>query len=790
MWTDLRHVFKGWRTSRGIVLSIVASLAIGVGAGAVVFGAVETVFFGKPAGVSIDGLVTIHTSQFNGGRYGPTSYPDFLSLQSTNVTGMAAYDDAATAIVSRTDVARTIRVSTVSGGFFDLLGIQPAAGRLLRDTDTLASSAIAVISFDLWTDLGSPAIADELLVSIDGRTVSVVGVASPLFRGLTLGRFSDVWIPIDISTASDRGDRRYRVVARLKSGVPVGRLENEVRLVAGELSERFPESNRGTRESADSPRLFFVVPFSFVDPAARRGMSVVAAVLVVGTVLLFVSACANAGSLLLARTMAQQRELALKIALGANRWTLARQILLECCLLTVVATLAGLAVAYVTSGVLPSLLYAEDARMLEVRMGWRVVALLVVIGVSGSLLFGLAPAVSGTRLATASFLRSGADPSFEGSTVRLWLLASQVGVCTVLVVGAGWATLGLSSTLRSEYPLASPEALLATIRLPTQSSEVTPSVMLSSELLEIPGVVAAGAATTLPLGRAPTRGFRVFAPGTSVSEVAQASIKLVTADYFWALNVPTIHGRSFRYDDNETAIVVNESFARRYLGLTALEDRVQEAGGRNLRVLGVVRDELYRVLQGTPEPTVYYLLDRYGPTAAHIIARTRATVTLDDDEVRRRLVARGATVTRVIRLERHLSEALATDRLAAMLVSIYAALALTVALIAVHGIAGEVLQRRRIEVAVRVVLGASASHLVSSLFMPAVAAAAAGAMIGILCAHLLMSVGVSLVFGLPPITAPTMLTSYVLMLGAVAAVVLATVLRALKANPAQALRGH
>jgi putative ABC transport system permease protein len=428
-----------------------------------------------------------------------------------------------------------------------------------------------------------------------------------------------------------------------------------------------------------------------------------------------------------------------------------------------------------------------------VRMGWRVAALLVAIAALSGVLFGLVPAVGGTRFSPASFvLRTGADPSFDGGALRLWLLGSQVAVCTVLLIGAAWATLGLSSALRSQYQFSSPEAVIATIRMPapSSSSEVTPSLMLSRRLREIPGVVAVGASTTLPLGRAPTRAFRVFVPGASVTEVAEAAINFVTADYFGALNVPTIEGRSFRYGDDEAAIVVNEAFARRFLGLTALGSRVQEGGGRSLQLLGVVRNELYRVLQGTPEPTVYYQLDRYGPSTAHIIAQTRASMRLDRDEVRRRLEERGATVTRIIRFEDHLREALATDRLAAVLVSVCAALALVLALIGVHGIGRDILQRRRIEIAVRLALGASARHLVSKLFTPAVAAAAVGGALGILCARLLMRVGESFVFGLPPLTIPTMLASYLLLLGAVATTVLATAFRALKESPATALRGH
>ncbi len=322
------------------------------------------------------------------------------------------------------------------------------------------------------------------------------------------------------------------------------------------------------------------------------------------------------------------------------------------------------------------------------------------------------------------------------------------------------------------------------------SSGTTAGTTLSRALRTIPSVGGVGAATTLPLGRAPTRAFQVFTPGSSARETGEAAINFVSADYFGAMNIPAIEGRSFTYGDDDWSIVVNEAFARRFLGLTALGTRVEEGSGRRVQVLGVVRNELHRMLQGAPEPTVYYLLDRAGASTVHFIAKARPGSVVDHADVRRRLEEAGGAVTRVIDLEGHLGEALAPDRLAAALVSVSAVLALLLALLGVHGIASDVLQRRRAEVAVHLALGARAQHLAGTLFTPAMATAAAGGAFGMLCAGLLMRVGESLVFGLPPLTTTTMLAAYGLLLLGVATTVFAAVVRALRESPAAVLRGQ
>ncbi len=427
---DLQHIVRRWRGTRGITATIIVSLAIGVGADAIVFGAVETLFFGRPAGVAApDRLVTIHTGQFNGGRYGLTSYPDFESLHAmaSSLGRSAVFDDSLVTIARSGAFARSLRAATVSDEFFDTLGLQPAAGRFLVEADGRSDQPAAVISFSLWEALHRPAVADPVRLQIADRDVRVVGVAPPFFLGLTLGRATDVWLAIEGAAQLDRGHRRYRLIARLNEGAQLSDVAGELPSIAGSLSDRFPSSNKGTRESESAPRTFAAVPYTFVDPAARRGMSVLAAVLLAGTVLLFASACANAASLLLARTLAEQRELAVKLALGADRWTLSRRILLEGFLFTIVATVAGVIVASLASGLLPSLLYADDARMLDVRLGWRVVAIIAGVAACSGAILGVVPAVGGTRVlqrrsscGAASRARPRADRCVSGFSRVKW----------------------------------------------------------------------------------------------------------------------------------------------------------------------------------------------------------------------------------------------------------------------------------------------------------------------------------------------------------------------------------
>lgn len=329
---DLKDTIRGLARAKGLTAVLLVSLALGTGANAALYGVADALLFRGPAGVDDpSGLVDLYTSQLNGMPYGHFSYPDYLSLKTANTSlQTVAAIDGAIETVRAGLMSQRVRVARVSEEFFPALGLSAHTGRLLDANDASETPGGAVVSFALWELFGRDDGILGTTLRLNARDYPIVGVAPPGFRGLHVGSMCDVWIPLDASTgAGNRGDRKLSVIARLAPG---GRLESvrpALDRLASSLAAQYPDTNRGTLTSPDDPRRMTAIAYSRVDPGAKAQASVIGAVILGATTLLLVSACINAGSLLLSRSVARRRELAVKLALGASRGQLVRQCLTE-----------------------------------------------------------------------------------------------------------------------------------------------------------------------------------------------------------------------------------------------------------------------------------------------------------------------------------------------------------------------------------------------------------------------------------------------------------------------------
>src|SRR5260221_4871540 len=357
---DLRQAIRHIATAPWLTAVIVVSLALGTGANAAVYSAVDALLFRAPPGVAgAARLVDLYTSQLNGGTFGNSSYPDFRSIAATpSLEAAAALEERDIETVRVGEVSVTARVAAVSSGFWPLLGI-PAVPAL---------APAAVISDDLWRSFGSDPNLIGRPAKIGAHDYVIAAVAPRGFRGLHLDRVFDVWVPLEAEETRGRGDRRFSVIGRFVANTPLDRLQHELDAVAAGLAAAYPATNKGTLRNPEEARRITAAAYARLDPAVRGRAGLFGAALLGATALLLISACVNAGSLLLSRGIARRTELTIKTALGADRARLVRQVMLEGVLMAIAGTIAGLVGAAWTAGAIPVLFAPEQASLLHTRV--------------------------------------------------------------------------------------------------------------------------------------------------------------------------------------------------------------------------------------------------------------------------------------------------------------------------------------------------------------------------------------------------------------------------------------
>ena len=765
---DIRYSVRLLARARSFTATAILTMAVGIGANVTVFNFVSALLFRPAPGVADPhSLLAIYTSDFSSGPYGDSSYPDYESLRA--LTGafdsMAIeYEDAG--VVRVGEFVERVRVSAVSGSYFDLLGLKPAAGRLFTDADTdPAAAPIAVISHSLWKRGfdGSPTALGATL-TLNGRHFTIVGIAPARFAGLDLGRSADIWTPLlpPSSTPDERGNRGFGIVARLAPGVTLNSAQAQVSSVAVRLAEHYPETNRGTLAAPDEPRPIIVVPHTWLPPAFRAMVSTLGAVLMTAVGLVLLIACANIASLLLSRATARDREMAVRLALGAARTRLIRQLLTESLLLGLCGGALGLLFSLWTSELLPSFFPAEQARLLDTRLDARAFAFVLGISVLSSILFGLAPALQAAGPGSAAALRSGTirvSESRTRSTLRRLLVAGQVAVAVVLLIAAALLTRSLTNALAADPGFAARNAVLATIELP--HSEFTPEQGLGyyASALErarsLRGVEAASVAHTLPTSRPSRRGFQMEGYDPQPGEDTELPINVVGGQYFETLRIPLIAGRTFdardRRDGHQVAIV-NELLAARYFGGSAVGRRVTDSSGAVLEIVGVVGNTVGVTIQSPPVPMVYYPLDQSYVARMTVVARTAGDAHLLVETIRRELTAvnRSVPVFRALTLSAHMAESSADSRLTVTLVATCGVMALLLATIGVYGVIAYAVARRTREIGVRLALGARPRHIVRLVIGEGLGVTCAGVLFGLVGAAIATRLLKSLLYGVTP----------------------------------------
>jgi putative ABC transport system permease protein len=525
--------------------------------------------------------------------------------------------------------------------------------------------------------------------------------------------------------------------------VRLSEAQSQIGGIAARLAHAYPETNRGTLAAPGDPRPMLALPHTRLSPEFRGMVATIGAIMMTAVALVLVIACANIASLLLSRATSRDREMAVRLALGATPARLVRQMLTESVVLGLGAGALGLLLSLWTADLLPSFFPPDQARMLDTSLDGMTVAFVLSAALAGSILFGLAPALQAAAPSALSSLRTGVSRiSATGSRKRLrqLLVAAQIAVSAVLLVAAALLVQSRRNAVHADLGFGTRDGVLASVELPAAEFGAPQGLayyrVVLARVRSIPGVESAAFARTLPLARPARRGFRIDGYVPRPGEDTELSVNVVTDDYFETMRIQVLAGRTFDSRDRDggsPAAIVNDLLARRYFGGSAVGRRLTDSSGRVLTIVGVVRTGTNLAVQEPPVPFVYYPLEQEYASRMTLVARTANEPLSMIDPIRRQVISadRRVPVFRTIPLASHFAEATAGDRLTAALVTVCGAIALLLAAIGLYGVVAYAVATRRHEIGVRLALGARPRHITRLVLGEGLGVTAIGIAVGL-----------------------------------------------------------
>jgi putative ABC transport system permease protein len=813
---DLRYSVRMFRKSPLFAIVAVVALALGIGANTTIFSLVYALLLRPLPGVEEpQRLVSVFTSDFSSTRYGTSSYPDYIDYRDSNEVfdGLAAYREDSM-VLSAGDNPQRIRGAIVSGNYFSVLRGKVLLGRTLvsEDDTAQATNPVVVLSYQNWKRrFGSdPGIIGKT-VALNNQGFTVVGIAAESFRGTNLAADVELWLPIAMmsrlqsaSALTRRGSRWLRVIGRLKPAVTIEQSQSNIDTIAAQLADAYPQTNRGTLQQPDKARPMSLVPASesaTVNPNARATTRRMSQLLmaVVGFVLLI--ACANVANLLLARAESRRKEIAVRLALGAPRGRLIRQLLTESSLLALMGGAVGLLMS-AWMGDLILLFNLPPA--LDPGLDRWVLGFTLLLSLLTGLLFGLAPAIQASGIDLVSALKDSVEIGnrpVRRFSLRDMLVVSQVALSLLLLIGSGLFLRSLQNAYRTDLGFETRSALLASVDLGLQGYNPAQQRAFNQQIAErlaaLPGVQSVSATSFVPVSNGGMRGgVSIEGYQAQPGEDTELNMNTVALNYFQTMGIPLLQGRDFNTQDTESSprvAIINEAMAQRYWpDQNPISKRISFKGpnGPYTEIVGVAKTGKYRTIGEASLPFIYLPLGQNLAPRLTLIMRTGGDPAELSTALRAEIQAldRNLPVFDIKTMTEHIGEALSQERLIATLLGIFGSLALVLSTVGIYGLMSYSVSQRRREIGVRMALGARSQDILRLIVSRGLILTSIGIAIGLAAAIALTRVAGGLLFGISATDPMTFAVVSLILAGVALGACFVPARRATKVDPMVALR--
>src|SRR5215813_902696 len=760
-WQDLRFGARMLLKQPGFTVIALLTLCLGIGANTAIFSIVNAVLLRPFPYQAPERLVLLRERVSEGSSFSP-SYLNFADwrAQNTLCSSMAAVRGDESFNFTGSGEPERLQARLVSAEFFSTLGIRLAVGReFLAEEDGPGATPVVILSYRFWqrrfhadpTTIGQQ-------ITLNNQSFTVVGITQPEFE---FGAEADVTVPIGLQAERFRPrgkDPGVDVVARLKPNVGKQQAETELNLIAARLEQQYPESNKGRR--------VVLTPLheSFVGDVRQPLLILLGAV---GLVLLI--ACANVGSLLLVRASARQKEMSVRVALGAGRATLVRQLLTESILLAAFGAMLGILLAFLGTRLIATQLPDSIPRLQEAHVDLRVLVFTLAISLFSGLLFGLVPAVQASRPNVTEGLKE-RERGSSGPRQRLrsMLVVGEVALTLALLVGAGLLIQSFRRVLKVD-PGFQPQNVLA-VQLSVRNSDGQQVANFFEQLQQnvrgLPGVKSVAVSDGLPFGRDANHPTFLIEGRPVTEKKAFGQRYSVSPDYFQTMGIALLKGRLFTAEDNRDrplVIVIDEVLARQYfLNEDPLGKRLKQTIGSDtpsLEIVGVVRHvEPYGLdrLEAGAGPAQFYtnfnqtLLPSLSRLTINLLTRTEAEPLNLASAVRGKIAAlnKDQAVFNVRTMEQIVAQSVAARRFSMLLLTVFALVALALASLGIYGLMSYAVAQRTREIGVRMALGAQSGDVVKLVVGQGMKLALIGVTIGLIASLVLTRTMKTLLFGI------------------------------------------
>jgi macrolide transport system ATP-binding/permease protein len=811
LFKDVRYGIRSLLKRPGFALIAVITLALGIGANTAIFSLVNTVLLRPLPVPHPEQIVSVSLR----GKSDPIlafSYPNYKDFRDRNqvLSGLLAYRFVPISL-SRAGANERVWGYEVSGNYFDMLGVQAIKGRMfLPDEDrTRLSSPVAVVSYGAWQRRfagDSDLVGKEIL--LNNHAFKIIGIAPEGFKGTEVVYTPEIWVPVNMlewiepgaNWLDSRTNSNLFAIGRLKPGVSYGEAEASLNLLAQQLGKEYPDTNEG--------QIVTLTPPGFVIPVLRGAVVSFTWILMAAVGLVLLITCINIAGLLLARASDRRKEIAIRLALGASRGQLIRQLLTESILLSTAGGVIGFWLAHWIISLLLAFRPPIDFPLtMDISVDWRVLLFSFAVSVISGAVFGLAPALQATRPVLTSALKdTTAQAGYSRSRLRSGLVVAQLALSLMILIGAGLLVRALQQLQTMNPGFDARNALTVSFDLGLQGYDQTKGQQFYHQVVEriesLPEVksVAVTSSVPLSLNYSSTNIYVEGQPVERGTNLPSAMVASVGPKYFETMGTTLLHGREFNDQDqptSENVVIVNETFVRRLIpdaksSGDGVGRRISfgKAQGPFVRIVGVARDGKYFNVSEEPRSFIWGPLTQNYTNSGSLVVRTTADPLAALGAVRNAVGSLDPNLPLydVKTLTEHMRLALFPARVAATVLGGFGLVALILAAIGIYGVTSYSVAQRTREIGIRMALGAQLRDVLRLVLSSGVKLTAAGTAIGLVGAYLLTRGLMSLLNGVSP-TDPL---TFVFVSGLLIAVALvATYIparRATKVDPLVALR--